>query len=177
MRSAKSLLLFFLVSALPAFATTWPKEPAHFEGLKFGEATEADLKARLKVTDCRYTENIWNMPLRWCESSVSVGELSIRTVFVFHEGRLRLVGLRDLPTERFEYIRDAFIARYGQPTATEKTPAKTKSGREYVNEEVKWRGKAVQIRVSRHSNRVSEMSVHIGLNEFVDHIEATSKKE
>ena len=80
-------------------------------------------------------------------------------VFEFDADRLVRVRLT-FPASWFVTLRDIFIERYGQPTATETQPVRTNAGVEYQNDVLIWSGTAIGARLQKYSGVHSPPSTH-----------------
>jgi hypothetical protein len=139
-----------LLAALPATAADWPLEPKDFRGVPFGASlkqTEKQLRLhcssakRAKVGVC-------------LDPYFSIGPVLTQNIFEFDGDRLVRVRLT-FTASSFPTLRDIFIERYGQPTATETQPVKTTAGVEYENETLIWTGSAIEVRLQKYADTVA----------------------
>lgn len=140
-----------LLVAVTASADDWPLEPKDFRGVPFGASIKQTEKAlRLHCSADKKTK------IGVClDRYFAIGPVTTMNVFEFDADRLVRVRLT-FPASSFATLRDIFIERYGQPTATETQPVRTNAGVEYQNEVLIWTGAAIDARLQKYSGTVTE---------------------
>lgn len=76
----------------------------------------------------------------------------------------------------FPLMVELFISRYGQPTTSEKETVKTKAGAEFQNEEIRWEGKEISIRLVRYDGDINTSSASINSKAFLQN-QAQKRRE
>lgn len=130
----------------------WPKEPTDFRGVAFG-LSQKEARALLKELSC-FSKDA-------CTASLNLGgEVHVTNYFLFEHDKLVWVGW-DFPSEKWEFIRDVLVQRYGEPMTRKQEPIQTRAGVEHLNEELGWIGERVVITADRYSGKVTEGGVFI----------------
>lgn len=144
-------LAFLVLFAAPVGADDWPLEPKDFRGVPFGASLKQTEKAlRLHCSSDKRTK------VGVClDRYFAIGPVMTQNVFEFDADRLVRVRL-SFPSSSFATLRDIFIERYGQPTATETQPVRTNAGVEYQNETLIWTGTAIEVRLQKYAGTVAE---------------------
>lgn len=68
-------------------------------------------------------------------------------------------------TRDFDKVKELFITKYGQPTASAVQQVKTKAGASFANDVLAWKGAHVTITLSRYADDINSFGAAISNNE------------
>lgn len=136
-----ALIVFICVAALAQ--TEWPQEPSNFRGVPFG-ATQRDARRalHLSVLDCS--------GVRCSDVRFMLGHVVLRNDLFFHDGKF-VQAVLNFASSDFDYLREVFIQRYGDPMTTEHRDMKRATGAERENETLEWRGSKAVVILARYA--------------------------
>jgi hypothetical protein len=169
------LLLLATVTTTAAASDKWPLEPKDFRGVPFGASvadmrviivpapnspvncagdmlTNKDLLRRLTPAMQEAGASMFRLK-NTCTQLFSIGGVSTKQEFVFHEDKLVQVDL-SFASAAFDKLRDIFTIRYGPPTESHTEPIRTKSGSSFENSVSVWVGQKVTVRLQQFSETI-----------------------
>lgn len=151
MRFLATLLVVFVSANLLA-SDKWAQEPTQFRGVAFG-TNEADALKTLGISATNCGANGGNR--RTCfQPSQLIGDVPTEEVYEFADGKLVNVII-SFSADKYSFIHDVFVEKYGQPMQRLATPVKTKAGAEFVNEELAWSGDHIVIGLHQYSGSIA----------------------
>jgi hypothetical protein len=139
--------------------SSWEKEPADFRGVPFG-VSQKEAKALLKGLSC-FSKEMCTAPLDLG------GEVRATNYFLFEADKLVWVAW-DFSADKWDFVRDVLIERYGEPMSRKQEPIQTRAGVEYLNESLGWTGEHVVITADHYGSKVTEGGVYIALKSWYE---------
>jgi len=130
----------------------WSKEPKYFRGVPFGASEAEALNKIPSMGNCRNNETLGRMCL---DSGFKIGDVPfVKNTFVFYDDKLVSVNV-NFKSKDYDFIKDVFIEKYGEPKEIEREKVKTEGGIEYENEILTWRGDIIEIHVEKYSRNIN----------------------
>jgi len=130
----------------------WPKEPNIFRGVPFGASEAEALNKIPSMGNCRNNETLGRMCL---DSGFKVGDVTfVKNTFVFYNDKLVSVYF-NFKSKDYDFIKDTFIKRYGEPKNTVNDKIKTEGGMKYENEILTWKGDNIELHVEKYSRNIN----------------------
>jgi len=154
----KSLYLTVVIlAAATNFAlgenTPWPKEPKYFRGVPCGASEGEALNKIPSMGNCRNNENLGRMCL---DSGFKIDNVPfVKNTFVFYDDKLVSVNF-NFKSKDYDFIKDVFFKKYGDPNKIESKKVKTEGGMEYENEIITWRGDIIELHVEKYSRNIND---------------------
>jgi len=136
--------------ATVAFAA---EEPSGFRNVRFG-ATEEQIKLALPGVECQTKR-----AQRSCHLNTNIGDVPATVIFALapKNGRFRQAVIV-FKSQDYEVLRDAFIAKFGQPT-----------GRVIAaNEQCRWSLPGSNVSIQKHSSPYNAGIAALSTREYVD---------
>lgn len=145
------LCAFFLTSSL--IAQQWPQEPSAFRSIPFG-ANEAAIQMSLNAPRCLPGSAAGE---RLCRDTRSraIGDVSTEESYLLADDAFVAAYVTFQSTD-YEYVRDVFKARYGEPHSVSTSTVKTMAGATFENDSLSWRGAAGVVTLTHYSDKVTE---------------------
>jgi hypothetical protein len=105
----------FVMGAVASSAHAF-NEPDGFRGVPWG-ATEEQMRSTVSIEkSCSdYSTGSKYLGDRFCPALLSIGNVSVRALYIFRADRLGRVGLY-FASKDFDRLADIFVERYGTPT-------------------------------------------------------------
>ena len=192
MKISTLLCLLLLVITTAAASDKWPLEPKDFRGVPFGASRDearaildpepsADITKNLNCPEHFISpDNLKLLPpadrASWeqldrerkqCSQVRDIGLASTTQTFEFRPERFVRVSLT-FSGDRFEYLRDIFIQRYGPPTESRVEPFQTRSGSVFQNSVLTWSGDKVTAQIQRFSDTIDKGTAFIADKAWLD---------
>jgi hypothetical protein len=135
----------------PSVVRAWD-EPTGFRDIPWGSSQET-VRAQLPSLQCNE---------RGCSGNLSIGEVRAYTAIRFSksDGGMDTVVLL-FPSKDFYQMKQAFLARYGEPTKRETPIFQNRMGARFENERLEWEGETVFIRLSQYASKLTDGSAII----------------
>ena len=152
----------------------WPKEPKSFRGVPFG-ASEAEALYKIpSMGNCRNNETLGRMCL---DSGFKIGDVPfVKNTFVFYDDKLVSVNV-NFKSKDYDFIKDVFIEKYGEPKEIEREKVKTEAGIEYENEILTWRGDIIEIHVEKYSRNINNgIAIYSNIN-WLERLDKINKRK
>jgi len=162
-RTAVALILLSLAPYL--YAQEWSQEPAAFRKVPFG-ANEAAVRMQLSTSECFPGNEAGE---RFCngDGSQAIGDVATSETYLLKRDAFTAVHIK-FDSDDYEYLRDVFIQRYGDPHDKVTATAKTLAGITLQNETLKWRGQNAVVTLSHYSEKVTTGIAIVGTREWYD---------
>jgi hypothetical protein len=84
-----------------------------------------------------------------------IGSIRAFTLIEFETGGMDTVMLA-FAAEKYEEMKNTFLERYGPPTQRETEPVQNRMGTQFLNEILRWSGRAVLIRLEKYGTKITE---------------------
>ena len=152
----------------------WSKEPKYFRGVPFGASEAEALNKIPSMGNCRNNETLGRMCL---DSGFKVGVVPfVKNTFVFYDDKLVSVNV-NFKSKDYDFIKDVFIEKYGEPKEIEREKVKTEAGIEYENEILTWRGDIIEILVEKYSRNINNgIAIYSNIN-WLERLDKINKRK
>lgn len=129
----------------------WPQEPTDFRKVPFG-SSPSELEATLKAASCRTLNGRFG-----CIYQGTIGDVSTSEIYLFDATKTKMERvLITFPSDKYSFVRDVFVERYGQPLTSKVEPYKTRGGAEFENEALAWLGEAMLVTLDRYGSNLKD---------------------
>jgi len=152
----------------------WSKEPKYFRGVPFGASEAEALNKIPSMGNCRNNETLGRMCL---DSGFKIGDVPfVKNTFVFYDDKLVSVNV-NFKSKDYDFIKDVFIEKYGEPKEIEREKVKTEGGIEYENEILTWRGDIIEIHVEKYSRNINNgIAIYSNIN-WLERLDKINKRK
>jgi len=152
----------------------WSKEPKYFRGVPFGASEAEALNKIPSMGNCRNNETLGRMCL---DSGFKIGDVPfVKNTFVFYDDKLVSVNV-NFKSKDYDFIKDVFIKKYGEPIEIEREKVKTEAGIEYENEILTWRGDIIEIHVEKYSRNINNgIAIYSNIN-WLERLDKINKRK
>jgi hypothetical protein len=152
----------------------WSKEPKYFRGVPFGASEAEALNKIPSMGNCRNNETLGRMCL---DSGFKIGDVPfVKNTFVFYDDKLVSVNV-NFKSKDYDFIKDVFIEKYGEPIEIEREKVKTEAGIEYENEILTWRGDIIEIHVEKYSRNINNgIAIYSNIN-WLERLDKINKRK
>ena len=152
----------------------WSKEPKYFRGVPFGASEAEALNKIPSMGNCRNNETLGRMCL---DSGFKIGDVPfVKNTFVFYDDKLVSVNV-NFKSKDYDFIKDVFIEKYGEPKEIEREKVKTEAGIEYENEILTWRGDIIEIHVEKYSRNINNgIAIYSNIN-WLERLDKINKRK
>lgn len=159
------LILTFLLSTFPLYAAAW-NEPEDVRGFKFGCSPEEAIALQEKrIKELREQGQIvidrglkslgfTDERTQTLYANDRIGEIPVTILLTFLDGKMVWVSM-DFETKHFSEMRAAFVERYGSASKVSEIPLQNRMGATFQNQELKWEGEKLNIRLSRYDRKIT----------------------
>lgn len=174
MRRLTATVLFLSVNIVlmgeePPRTPAWPKEPSEVFGVSFG-SSEDQVKTARNLHKKHGCMDLSNKTVRICMEPRSIDPFS-KVMFSLEGDKLTSI-YATFNSDRYTFVRDVFVEKYGAPTTREVSKVRTRAGVEYDNEILTWKGSVIALRVSTYGNNVNSGTAIFITNEAMAAAEA-----
>lgn len=163
LRPAVALIL--LLAAPYLYAQEWSQEPTAFRKVPFG-ANEAAVRMQLGTKEC-FPGNEAGERLCSGDGSQTIGDVATGETYLLRRDAFTAAHIK-FDSDDYEYLRDVFTQRYGDPHDRATATVKTLTGVTLQNETLKWRGQNAVVILSHYSDKVTTGTAVVATREWYD---------
>ena len=111
------------------------------------------------------------------DSGFKIGDVPfVKNTFVFYDDKLVSVNV-NFKSKDYDFIKDVFIEKYGEPKEIEREKVKTEGGIEYENEILTWRGDIIEIHVEKYSRNINNgIAIYSNIN-WLERLDKINKRK
>ena len=167
-RIVKRFTIFAILFFFPSL--TFAENLDSFRGVPFG-ASEAE--AREKIPGLKCFDDSLNKVRQCWEMFFRIGEMTIgKPIMIFRNDKLVSANMEFTPAT-YQYLKDVFIKKYGNPSNIIEEMVKTKMGAEFKNERTQWHGERVFLEMWKYKDTLKRgMAIYVTVEGI-----STMKKE